>query len=114
MLIIVQRAVIKESLRLSQGVPGRMPRVVPETGARFCGQDIPPGVCIFLDYPRMLPTRVPPLLQIPVSRSRADAARFLIRLSSALAPTCTIWIPRFFPIRPPSDRRDGYAKTQRS
>lgn len=40
------RAVIKESLRLSQGVPGRLPRVVPKTGARLCGQDIPPGTIV--------------------------------------------------------------------
>lgn len=41
---IPQRAVIKESLRLSYGVPGRMPRVVPNGGAVLCGQNIPAGV----------------------------------------------------------------------
>ena len=35
---------IKESLRLAYGVPGRLLRVVPETGAVFCGQKIPAGV----------------------------------------------------------------------
>ncbi|KIV76881.1 hypothetical protein, variant [Exophiala sideris] len=40
------RAVIKESLRLSFGVPGRLPRVVPENGAVFCGQEIPPNTVI--------------------------------------------------------------------
>jgi cytochrome P450 len=40
-----QRAVVKESLRFSFGVPGRISRVVPANGAVFCGQQIPPGVC---------------------------------------------------------------------
>lgn len=35
--------IVKESLRLSYGVPGRLPRVVPDAGAVFCGQKIPPG-----------------------------------------------------------------------
>ena len=35
---------IKEGLRLTYGVPGRLLRVVPETGAEFCGQKIPAGV----------------------------------------------------------------------
>lgn len=43
-----QRAVVKESLRLSYGIPGRIPRVVPPEGATFCGEHIPPGVsCSF-------------------------------------------------------------------
>ncbi|MCJ1458009.1 hypothetical protein MMC28_008378 [Mycoblastus sanguinarius] len=37
------RAIIKESLRCSHGAPGRLPRVVPSTGAILCGQEIPPG-----------------------------------------------------------------------
>jgi cytochrome P450 len=40
------RAVIKESLRLSYGVPGRIPRVMPPSGATFCGQPIPPGTSV--------------------------------------------------------------------
>jgi cytochrome P450 len=40
------RAVIKESLRLSYGVPGRIPRTVPPSGATFCGQYIPPGTSV--------------------------------------------------------------------
>ncbi|KAK7905311.1 hypothetical protein LTR67_000031 [Exophiala xenobiotica] len=40
------RAIIKESLRLSFGVPGRLPRVVPANGAVFCGQQIPPNTVI--------------------------------------------------------------------
>ncbi|KAL8802312.1 MAG: hypothetical protein Q9182_003890 [Xanthomendoza sp. 2 TL-2023] len=40
------RAFIKESLRLSLGAPGRLPRVVPEMGATFCGYDIPPGTIV--------------------------------------------------------------------
>ncbi len=40
------RAVIKESLRYVSGSPGRLPRVVPSTGAVFCGQQIPPGTII--------------------------------------------------------------------
>ena len=39
-----QRAVIKESLRFSYGAPGRLPRVVPASGATLCGEFIPPGV----------------------------------------------------------------------
>jgi hypothetical protein len=41
-----QRAVVKESLRFSFGVPGRIPRVVPVEGAVICGQHVPPGVRI--------------------------------------------------------------------
>ena len=40
-----KRAVVKESLRFSFGVPGRLSRVVPAHGAVFCGRQIPPGVC---------------------------------------------------------------------
>ena len=40
------RAVIKESLRYVSGSPGRLPRVVPSTGAVFCGQPIPPGTIV--------------------------------------------------------------------
>jgi len=39
-----QTAVIKEALRLSFGVPGRLPRVVPEPGATFNGYFLPAGV----------------------------------------------------------------------
>ena len=35
---------IKESLRLGYGVPGRIPRVVPREGATFLGHKIPGGV----------------------------------------------------------------------
>lgn len=38
------RGVIKESLRVTSGTPGHLPRVVPSTGAVFCGQRIAPGV----------------------------------------------------------------------
>ncbi len=38
------RGVIKESLRGSSGVPGRIPRVVPSTGAVLCGKHLAPGV----------------------------------------------------------------------
>ena len=38
------RGVIKEALRISAAVPGRLLRVVPSTGAVFCGQRIAPGV----------------------------------------------------------------------
>ncbi|EXJ61096.1 hypothetical protein A1O7_05249 [Cladophialophora yegresii CBS 114405] len=40
------RAVVKEALRMSMGVPGRMARVVPEGGAVLCGQKIPGGTAI--------------------------------------------------------------------
>ncbi|KAL8683134.1 MAG: hypothetical protein Q9186_000847 [Xanthomendoza sp. 1 TL-2023] len=55
------RAFIKESLRLSLGAPGRLPRVVPATGATFCGYDIPPGTivssCIYIH--NLSPTAFP-------------------------------------------------------
>ena len=38
------RGVIKESLRYSSGTPGRLPRVVPDTGAVLCGRRVAPGV----------------------------------------------------------------------
>ena len=38
------RGVIKESLRWSSGTPGRLPRVVPSTGAVLCGRAVAPGV----------------------------------------------------------------------
>jgi cytochrome P450 len=38
--------VIKEGLRLSFGVPGRLPRVVPETGAVFEGYAVPRGTVV--------------------------------------------------------------------
>lgn len=41
-----KRAVIREGLRLSYGAPGHLPRVVPSSGAVFCGQKIPAGVRI--------------------------------------------------------------------
>lgn len=44
-------SVIKESLRISSGTPGRLPRVVPSTGAVFCGQRIDPGVSTYSFQP---------------------------------------------------------------
>lgn len=47
------RAVVKETLRLAFGVPGRMPRRVPKGGATFSGKFVPYGVSISdldLDY----------------------------------------------------------------
>lgn len=38
------RGVIQETLRISSGAPGRLPRVVPSVGAIFCGQHVAPGV----------------------------------------------------------------------
>ncbi|KAL4782495.1 cytochrome P450 [Aspergillus varians] len=38
--------VIKEGLRLSFGVPGRLPRVVPSSGAAFNGYHVPPGTVV--------------------------------------------------------------------
>ena len=43
---IYLRAVVKETLRLSFGVPGKMARRIPEGGAILCGQFIPHGVCL--------------------------------------------------------------------
>ncbi|OJI96369.1 hypothetical protein ASPVEDRAFT_78143 [Aspergillus versicolor CBS 583.65] len=39
-------AVIKEALRLSFGVPGRVPRVVPYSGAEFNGHKVPLGTVV--------------------------------------------------------------------
>ncbi|PYH99944.1 cytochrome P450 [Aspergillus ellipticus CBS 707.79] len=39
-------AIIKESLRLSCGVPGRLPRVVPDPGAEFNGYQVPTGTVV--------------------------------------------------------------------
>ncbi|KAK4178718.1 cytochrome P450 [Triangularia setosa] len=38
--------VIKETLRVSPGVPGHLPRVVPSTGATFEGHTLPPGTVV--------------------------------------------------------------------
>lgn len=38
--------VVKESLRLSFGVPGRLPRVVPQPGATFNGHFLPAGTIV--------------------------------------------------------------------
>lgn len=40
------RAVIREGLRLGYGAPGRLPRVVPSSGAVLCGQKIPAGTVV--------------------------------------------------------------------
>jgi cytochrome P450 len=42
-------AVIKESLRLSSGVPSGLPRVVPPSGATIAGVTVPAGVRAFCD-----------------------------------------------------------------
>lgn len=54
------RSVIKESLRISSGTPGRLPRVVPSTGAVLCGQRIAPGVsaCSFQSTSRTLQSNI--------------------------------------------------------
>lgn len=39
-------ALIKESLRFAYGAPGRLPRIVPSTGATFCGHPLPPGTVV--------------------------------------------------------------------
>lgn len=39
-------ATIKETVRLSYGVPNRLPRLVPATGAVFCGQKFPAGTVV--------------------------------------------------------------------
>jgi len=39
-------AVIKEALRFSYGVPGRLVRIVPKEGAVMCGRHIPPGTSV--------------------------------------------------------------------
>ncbi|OCT52351.1 hypothetical protein CLCR_08447 [Cladophialophora carrionii] len=39
-------AILMETLRLWVAVPGRQPRVTPETGCTIAGYDIPPGVVI--------------------------------------------------------------------
>ena len=37
---------IKEALRVSYGVPGKLPRVIPAEGMTLCGQYIPPGTTV--------------------------------------------------------------------
>ncbi|KAJ5696827.1 hypothetical protein N7536_007239 [Penicillium majusculum] len=44
------RVVVKESLRFSHGAPGRLPRVVPSSGATLCGQYLPPGTLVSLSH----------------------------------------------------------------
>ncbi|QQK39618.1 Cytochrome P450 [Penicillium digitatum] len=44
------RAVVKESLRISHGAPGRLPRTVPSSGATLCGCYIPPGTILSLSH----------------------------------------------------------------
>lgn len=57
---LYQHAVIQESLRLGYGVPGRLPRVVPSTGAVFCGHSIPPGVSLSYTWnPKPLTDGIP-------------------------------------------------------
>jgi cytochrome P450 len=43
------RAVVKESLRLSFGVPGRIIRRTPKEGAYFSGKFVPGGVSVYSD-----------------------------------------------------------------
>jgi len=38
--------VIKESLRLSYGAPGRLPRIVPSSGTSIAGRPIPAGTVV--------------------------------------------------------------------
>jgi cytochrome P450 len=40
----IQNAVIKEILRISNPLPGRLPRLVPEDGYEFYGRHVPAGV----------------------------------------------------------------------
>lgn len=42
----LQRAVVKESIRLSYGVPGKIPRQVPPGGTTLCEQYIPAGTML--------------------------------------------------------------------
>ncbi|KAM0798614.1 cytochrome P450 [Usnea florida] len=39
-------AIIREGLRLSQGTPGRLPRIVPPSGVVLCGHQIPAGTSV--------------------------------------------------------------------
>ena len=38
--------IVKESLRLSYGAPGRLPRVVPSMGSMVAGRKIPAGTTV--------------------------------------------------------------------
>ncbi|MCJ1422744.1 hypothetical protein MMC29_000624 [Sticta canariensis] len=40
------KGVVKESLRLSYGAPGRIPRIVPASGLTLLGKEVPPGTII--------------------------------------------------------------------
>lgn len=41
-----QQCIVKESLRLSYGQPGKAPRVVPPEGAMMCNQFVPGGTVV--------------------------------------------------------------------
>lgn len=76
------RAMVKESLRLSYGVPGRLPRIVPKGGAVFCGEFVPEGV------------RCSPAASASFDRSNAEAIHsilFLARANSLPSQHCSIF-----------------------
>ena len=56
--MMIKNAVIKEILRISNPLPGRLPRLVPQEGYSLYGQHVPGGVSqfIFLSSPANLAT----------------------------------------------------------
>lgn len=89
------RAVVKEGLRLSFGVPGVMARKAPKQGVTMCGRFIPGGVSANL-------------LILPSTKwKNAKGLRF--RQLSVLAFICRIWIQLLSLLQPSSTPNAGYA-----
>lgn len=49
-LIIKQRGVVHEGIRLSFGVPGRLPRVAPKQDLTYAGYKLPAGVSVYISW----------------------------------------------------------------
>ncbi|KAL8651919.1 MAG: hypothetical protein Q9210_002988 [Variospora velana] len=85
----IQRAVVKESLRLGFGVPGRIPRVVPKTGATLCGQSIPAGV----SFPSLEPSSSPPSGTCPAdfrssnNQTVVSSSQYMYNMDPTIFPT---------------------------
>lgn len=69
----IQTAVIKEGLRLSFGVVGRLPRVVPSPGDTFADHFLPPGTTVSMSSWMM--HRDPTVFPDPM---RFDPQRWLV------------------------------------
>jgi len=61
-------AVVKESLRMSHGLVGRLPRVVPLSGMEVLGERIPGGVSVTLSWSQLSARRQTQLTMLSPSR----------------------------------------------